>query len=96
MSTPSCKQVKMVDVNREEKVRKLRKSLLIGTAVFDQEAAEQAAEQAAEEAANEAAKAKHERKKMRVRKKSKLACKCKLFIMTIVSNICLVLPLATC
>ena len=88
MSTPSCKQVKMVDVNREEKVRKLRKSLLIGTAVFDQEAAE--------EAANEAAKAKHERKKMRVRKKSKLACKCKLFIMTIVSNICLVLPLATC
>ena len=90
----------MVDVNREEKVRKLRKSLLIGTAVFDQEAAEQAAEkaaeQAAEEAANEAAKAKHERKKMRVRKKSKLACKCKLFIMTIVSNICLVLPLATC
>ena len=92
MSTPSCKQVKMVDVNREEKVRKLRKSLLIGTAVFAQEAAEQAAE----EAANEAAKAKHERKKMRVRKKSKLACKCKLFIMTIVSNICLVLPLATC
>ena len=83
----------MFDVNREEKVRKLRKSFLIGTAVFDQEAANDAAKEAAKEAVKEATKAKHERKKMRVRNKSKLACSWKFFIMAIVSNICLVLAL---